>query len=124
MSPTTIERTLGVHVRCPILFTILTKSVSSRQILKEVAKIKFHVNTPSGVCVNTCGLTDGHDAGNWRFSRLCECALKLFCVQSVYRMIRVERSILWEMTVSVNVRKKKFILTCALILNDYRDTAA
>lgn len=51
--------------------------------------------------------TDGNEAGNWSFSRLCERALKLFYVQSVYRMIREERSILWEVTESVNVRKKE-----------------
>jgi len=69
--------------------------------------------------------TDGHDAGNWRFSRLCKRALKLFYVQSVYRVIREERSVLWEVTVSVNVRrKKKLIRNCAFILNGNRDTVA
>ena len=36
----------------------------------------------------TDGWTEGQEKGNFRFPRLCERALKLFYVQSAYRVIR------------------------------------
>jgi hypothetical protein len=39
-----------------------------------------------------------------------------------HRLFQKERSMFWEVTVSVNLRKKVHVNMC-LILNGYRDTA-
>jgi len=62
--------TKSVHVKFPVIFSILTKYGVPRHIVIEVPDIKFHGNPPSGNRADTCEQTDGHDESSGRFSRL------------------------------------------------------
>jgi hypothetical protein len=49
------QTSLYLHVVSDIFFPILTKSVISRQTLKEIPNIKFNVKPSSGSRTDTCG---------------------------------------------------------------------
>jgi hypothetical protein len=50
--------------------------IFSTDFSQRISNNKFEENPFSGSSADTCGLTDGHDEVNGRFSRLCEERLK------------------------------------------------
>jgi hypothetical protein len=60
---------LGIHIKCPISVSDLTKYGVSRRILSKAPNIKLHKNPSSGSHADT----DVQDGANRRFSRLREC---------------------------------------------------
>jgi hypothetical protein len=60
MSPAKMQRTLNLHINCPIS----TKFGISRQIFIKSSSIKFKGNPSIGSRADTYRLMDGHDKGN------------------------------------------------------------
>jgi hypothetical protein len=49
---------LGLRVKGPTFLSDLNQILGSRQIFMMVSHIKFHGNSSSGSCADTCGQTD------------------------------------------------------------------
>jgi len=104
----TVNRYLGLHVKCPIIFSILIKFGVSRQILIKFPNTKFYGNESGASGADTCGQTDrhrrtdGHKANERIFATMNARPKKTF--------LRVEISFL------VVVSRNSFSLNITIIL--------